>query len=154
MGTMRIRASAVTESEKLNLKSILKVRAGSILDWENSEYVPLLSEPCYASDSKILKFGDGIHTWAELQSISVSEEIEEHLDSLLDSFSEKLPTTSLIKLATALQPYIKQGMLTANSEAEMEAIAANKSNLGQVIKYVGITGAFNQDSFYLVEEDE
>lgn len=48
----------------------------------------------------------------------------------------------------------KNGMFVANNEEEMAAIAANPSNLGQVVKYVGVTGEYNQDSFYLVEEDD
>lgn len=47
----------------------------------------------------------------------------------------------------------KYGNLIAISEEQMDAIVQNDNNLGQVAHYIGETGKYNKNSYYLIEDD-
>lgn len=156
------------------LKILLQLRFGNKEECESSTYVPKSGEPYYNTTDNILKIGDNIHTYKELPSIGGSSYTKGEGISIdnQEISVNKSTATSLggikvgfvasgdnypVKIDDNGNAYVtvpKSGMLIATTEDELESMALDSSNIGQVVKYIGETGKYNQDSFYLIEENE
>ena len=45
---------------------LIKVRVGTAAEWAASPTIPALGEPCYATDTGMLKIGDGVNVWSAI----------------------------------------------------------------------------------------
>ena len=65
----------------MEINSLFQWRHGTLAEWESSTYIPRVGEPCYATDAKILKVGDGTNRWSGLLAF-INESVEAEAETL------------------------------------------------------------------------
>lgn len=55
------------------IKSRFVIRRGKLEEWNRVNPIPYDGEPCFAEDANILKVGNGISTWKELDVVNASQ---------------------------------------------------------------------------------
>lgn len=60
----------------VQLKTTFQLRRGKYAEWEEVNPTPRVGEPCFAYDLNILKIGDGVHSWKNLEPINIQYVID------------------------------------------------------------------------------
>lgn len=78
------------------IKTTFKLKRGLLMRWEMTNPILEAGEPGWATDTFILKVGDGIHTWNELPALTGVDLNEEDIQNAVNRYFEKHP----IKITT------------------------------------------------------
>ena len=96
--------------EKYKYRLVVKKDTAS--SWRASDYIPLEGEPCYDTDTKLLKIGDGVNTFADL-NLSINKPV---IDQTILVVSE-LPTAEVINFSKIVK-VIGAGIFLCSSNIE------------------------------------
>jgi hypothetical protein len=73
------------------IKTTFKLRRGILSDWISINPILAQGEPGWAMDAEILKIGDGVKTWNELNAISGVD--PSAIEAVVNSYLEEHPIT-------------------------------------------------------------
>lgn len=120
----------ITPGTKI-IKTVLQISVAVQAVWESSTEIIPEGMPCYTSDTKILKIGDGVNTWSALSPvtgggsmITLSDQID--LDSSDTGASSKAVKTAYDKASQA------------HTKAEQALAAAASVTIGAASQVFGI----------------
>ena len=75
------------ENNGMSISGPIQHKRGTTAALEASNYVPAAGEIIVATDTGVIKAGDGVHTWAELSQADTTE--------ISDSYDETVPGKAL-----------------------------------------------------------
>ena len=73
------------------LKTTFQLRRGYEAAWEKNNPILATGEPGWATDTYVLKIGDGIHPWSELPALNGVDLNEEDIQNAVNRYFEKYP---------------------------------------------------------------
>ena len=73
------------------LKTTFQLRRGLESAWIRNNPILASGEPGWATDTHVLKIGDGIHPWIELPILTSINLSEEQLQNIIERYLEKNP---------------------------------------------------------------
>lgn len=114
------------------IKITYQLRRGIEAAWEKNNPVLATGEPGWATDTYILKIGDGIHPWSELPALTDVDLSEEDIQNAVNRYFEKYPvkiiTDETLSIAGAAADAAAVRKLCVMQDDEIILFGGNSTN--------------------------